>query len=203
MATLGISNRVAHQDRIEQSGRWRGFLGRAREEGAEGDIIGTRLARLHGEMAAVMGGDADLRRGAEQGAGLARVAVVLAEMDSVGADPLRQRRRIVDDEGDLARGAKPLQRPGEARRLVLVDSLHPKLEGGHGTGVERGGEPVRKVAADLERRDQIELAGGTARVAHELRREIRIERVHRHAARARCRSRSARNKGKAQHSPMP
>ena len=103
IATQGISNRVDHQERIDGSGRWLDLLGRGREEGAEGDIIRARLPRLHREVAAVMGGDADLGGGAEQGAGLARVAVVLAEMDAVGADPFGQRHRIVDDEGDVAR----------------------------------------------------------------------------------------------------
>ena len=69
-----------------------GLLGRGREEGAEGDIIGAGLACLHGEVAAVMNGDSDLRGGAEQKARLARIAIILAEMDAVGAEPFRQRR---------------------------------------------------------------------------------------------------------------
>src|SRR3546814_12576960 len=44
-------------------------------------VIGPRVAGLHREMAAVVAGDADLRRGAEQRARLARVAIVLPEMD--------------------------------------------------------------------------------------------------------------------------
>ena len=52
-----------------------------------------------------------------------------------------------------------LQRLGEPRRLVLVDALHPELEGGDRPGVERRREPLGKIAADVERRDQIELAG--------------------------------------------
>ena len=83
-------------------------------------------------------------RGAEQRARLARIAVLLAEMDAVGAEPLRQRHVVVDDEGDVALGADPLQRLGEPGRLVLVDALHPELEGGDRPGVERGREPSGK-----------------------------------------------------------
>ena len=136
------------------------LLGRGREEGAERDIIGARLARLHREVAAVVAGDADLRRRAEQRARLARIAVLLPEMDAVGAEPLGEAHIVVDDEGDLARRADRLQRLGEARRLVLVDALHPELEGGDRPRVERRRERVGKGAADVERRDQIELAGG-------------------------------------------
>ncbi len=107
----------------------RRLLRRRREEGAEGDIIGPRLPRRHRQMAAVVAGDPDLGGGAEQGARLARVAVLLAEMHPVGAEPLGQRHVVVDDEGDLMRFADPLQRLGEARRLMPVDLLDPELEG--------------------------------------------------------------------------
>ena len=127
-------------------------LGRGREEGAERDIVGAGLARLHGEMAAVVAGDADLRVGAEQGPRLARIAVALAEMDAVGADPLRKPHIVVDDERDLARGADRLQRHGKARRLMLVDALHAQLEGGDRPGVERRGKAIREIAADVQRR---------------------------------------------------
>jgi hypothetical protein len=135
-----------------------GVLGRGREEGAEGDIVGARLAGFHGEMTAVVAGDADLRLGAEQRPGLARIAVTLAEMDAVGVQPPGQRHVVIDDEGDVMLGADRLQRRGESRRLVLVDPLHAKLEGGHRSGGKRLGKPLGKSAADVERRDQIELA---------------------------------------------
>src|SRR3546814_10738078 len=67
-------------------------------------------------------------------------------------------RSIVDDEGDFMIGAGALQRLGEPRRLVLIDTLYPELEGGDGAAVKCGGEPVRKVVAYLSRRDQVELA---------------------------------------------
>ena len=52
----------------------------------------------------------------------------LAEMDAVGAEPLRQRDAVVDDERDVGVGADALQRLGEPRQLVLVDVLDPQLE---------------------------------------------------------------------------
>lgn len=137
-------------------------LGRGREEGAERDIVGARLASLHGEVAAVVTGDADLRGRAEQQARRARVAVALAEMDAVGAEPLGQRHVVVDDEGDVAPGADRLQRPRQPRRLVLVDALHPELERRHRPGVERFGQALGKGARHVERRDQVELAAGRA-----------------------------------------
>ena len=66
--------------------------------------------------------------GPEQRARLARVAVALAEMDAVGAEPLGQADAVVDDEGDVGVGADPLQRLGQPRQLMLVDVLDPQLE---------------------------------------------------------------------------
>ena len=43
-----------------------GRLGRGRVEGAERDIVGPRLARVHRQVAAGVTGDADLRRRAER-----------------------------------------------------------------------------------------------------------------------------------------
>src|SRR3546814_16865560 len=79
-------------------------LGRGRKEGAERDIIGPRLARLHREVAAGVAGYADLRIGAEHTPRLLRIAVALHPLDPVGADPLRQRHIVVYDEGGVVRG---------------------------------------------------------------------------------------------------
>jgi hypothetical protein len=65
---------------------------------------------------------------------------------------------VIDDEGDLTRCAKDLQGLGEARRLVLVDPLHPELERRHRPRRERLGEALGEGAADVERRNQVELA---------------------------------------------
>ena len=83
-------------------------LGRGRMKGPECDIVRTGLARFHRQMAAVVTGHADLRGRTEHIARLARVAVVLAEMDAVRTETLGQRDAVVDDEGDLAIGAEPL-----------------------------------------------------------------------------------------------
>ena len=88
-------------------------------------------------MAAVVAGPADLRAGAEQRARLADVAVGLAEMDAVGAEPLGQRHAVVDDERGVVIGADPLQRLGEARQLMLVDVLDAQLERGDRPAAER------------------------------------------------------------------
>src|SRR3546814_16837197 len=92
------------------------------------DVCSSDL-RLHREVAAGVAGYADLRIGAEQTPRLLRIAVALPQMDAVGADPLRQRHLVVDDEGGVVRGADRLQRLGEPRRRVLLDVLDAKLEG--------------------------------------------------------------------------
>ena len=75
-----------------------------------------------------MTGHADLRLAPQALAGLLDRAVILPQMDAIGADPLGQADRIVDDEGDLALRADRLERSGEACGLVLVDALHAELE---------------------------------------------------------------------------
>ena len=52
-----------------------------------------------------MHGHADLDIGAEDIAGFTGIAIVLPEMDAVGAQPLGQADAVVDDEGDVAVGA--------------------------------------------------------------------------------------------------
>ena len=96
--------------------------------------------------------------GPEQRPRLADVAVALAEMDAVGAEPLGERHAVVDDERDVGVGADALQRLGEARQLMLVDILDPQLEGGRDARLERGLQPVGEGPADVLRADQVELA---------------------------------------------
>jgi len=64
-------------------------------------------------MATVVAGLADLRRWAEQSPRPFYVAIALAEMHAVRAEPLRQRNAVVEDERDIGIGANPLQRFGE------------------------------------------------------------------------------------------
>ena len=105
-----------------------------------------------------MAGPADLRGGAEQRPRLAHVAVTLAQMRPVGADPPGKRDRVVDDEGDLGIGADALQRLGEARERVFVHVFDAKLEGGGGPRLQRRLQSIGKDPSDLLRADQIEAA---------------------------------------------
>src|SRR3546814_14834135 len=92
-------------------------------------------------MAAVVAGDADLRRGAEQRARLARVAIVLPEMDAVGAEPFGEADAVVDDERHVARAADFQERLGKARTLLLIDLFDAELEPRHRHGLERTAHP--------------------------------------------------------------
>ena len=65
-----------------------------------------------------MAGDADLHLWAEDFAGLPRIAIALPQMHTVGAEPLRQRDAVVDDEGDVAIGAERLRSAVEAKPIV-------------------------------------------------------------------------------------
>lgn len=114
-------------------------------------------------MAAGVAGDAYLRFTPERLARLAHGPIVLPEVDAVGFQPLGERDAVVDDEGDVARAADRLQRLGEPHRLMLVHALDAELERGDRTRLERALQPLRKVARDVERRDQVELARRTLR----------------------------------------
>ena len=106
-----------------------------------------------------MAGHADLHRRAQASARASRgVAVALAEMHAVGAEPLGQADAVVDDERDVGVGADALQRLGQPRQLVLVDVLDAQLERRDRPARERGPQPVGKGAADVLRADQVELA---------------------------------------------
>src|SRR3546814_16006090 len=72
---------------------------------AEGDVVGPRVAGLHREMAAVVAGYADLRRGAEQRARIARVAIVPPEMHAVGGEPFGATDAVGYDERTGAQSA--------------------------------------------------------------------------------------------------
>src|SRR5690606_24980323 len=130
-----------------------------RKECAERDIIGARLPCLHRQMAAVVAGHADLSGGTKQSPRFAGIAVALAEMDSIGSNPLRQAHVVVDDEGDIPLGTDLLQWLGKPGGLVLVDSLHPELEGGDGSALQGDPQPGGEVAAHVERGDEIKLTG--------------------------------------------
>ncbi len=140
-----------------------------------------------------MTGLADLRRWAEQPPRLAHIAVALAEVDTVSAQTPGERHAVIDDEGDAGVSANALQRLGEARELMLIDVLHPKLEGGGNPWLERCPQPVRKCSADVLRADQIELR----RFGALGRREIeRVELIHSSSPPRKRRSRFLQQHGK-------
>ena len=122
---------------------------------------------------------ADLHVGAEQRARFACVVVVLPEVYAVGAEPLGEARAVVDDEGDVVLGADRLERFGELRGGVLVDALYAELERRNRPGAERAAQTIGKAAADLERRDEVQLTRRTAHVAREGSGELRVERAER------------------------
>src|SRR3546814_5344435 len=66
----------------------------------------------------------------------------------------------LDDEGGAVRGADRPERFGQPRRFMLVDALDPKLKGRDRRGRQRLFEPRGKIAADIERGNQVKLAIG-------------------------------------------
>src|SRR3546814_18316984 len=108
---------------------------------------------------------------------LARVAIVLPEMDAVGAEPFGEADAVVDDERHVARAADFQERLGKARRLMLIDLFDAELERRHRPGIERAGEPLGKPPGHTTRRDKIQLARLGRVVALETPRKTRAEHV--------------------------
>jgi hypothetical protein len=71
---------------------------------------------------------ADLRLRSELCARVARVAILLAEMDAVGAEPLGEADAVIDDERHVTGAADLDQRRRERSDAVIVDPLQPQLE---------------------------------------------------------------------------
>src|SRR3546814_17973341 len=94
---------------------------------------------------------ADLRVRPEQAPCLLWIAVAMPQMDAVGAQPLRQRHVVVDDEGGAVRGADRPERFGQPRRFMLVDALDPKLKGRDRRGRKRLLDPRSKNHANRQR----------------------------------------------------
>ncbi len=138
-----------------------GFLGLAREEGTEGDIVRTRFTRLEREVARSMAGYADLRLTAKFLTSLANIAIALTQMHAIRPEALRERDGIVDDKRDFMRGADLLERFRQGRSLVLVKPLHAELEGSdHAPACrERAFEAGWEISRHVERRNQVQLGG--------------------------------------------
>ena len=75
---------------------------RAREEGAERDVVGAGLGGDEGAVAAVAAGHADDAVGAEPAARLGIGHVLLADMDAVAIELGGEVGPVVHDEGDAA-----------------------------------------------------------------------------------------------------
>ena len=143
-------------------------LGVGGVEGAEGDVVGTLFACHHGEMPAVVAGDADDGVLADDAAGLGVGGVLLADMDAVAAGFGGDVGAVVDEEGDaalLGDGPQAVAGPADEvglRRLVgVARRLQPHLHAGDVAGVEGFGQLRREdVEVQLGRGDEVEAAGG-------------------------------------------
>jgi hypothetical protein len=103
MATEGTSIVSCQIDRISGSAVVGGVLGGGREEGPEGHVVGAGLGGLHGQVAAVVAGDADHRARPHDLAGLLVGRVALADMDAVAAQPGGEVRAVVEDHRHVVR----------------------------------------------------------------------------------------------------
>lgn len=135
------------------------LLGLRREERSERDVVGPGITRFHRQVTAVVTSHADLRIPAELFAGLTDIPIILPQMDTIGPDSLGKSNRIIDYESDVVGSAYLLQRFGKARGFVTIEVLYPVLERSDGTGIKGAVQPFRKGASDIERGDQVELAG--------------------------------------------
>ena len=114
-----------------------GRLGRGRIESAERDIIRARLAasiarwRLSWQVLPICAEGPSSARASRMSPSL------WPKMHAVGAEPLRERHAVVDDERHVSVGADALQRLGEPRQLVLVHVLDPQLERGGDARLQR------------------------------------------------------------------
>ena len=108
-------------------------------------------------------GDADLGLHAQRIARFIDCPVILPQMHTIRLQSFGERDVIIDDEGDLVLGTHGAKRFAERGSLVLAQAFDPKLEGGDVLApwplprLQRAGEPVREIAADIQRRDQVKL----------------------------------------------
>ena len=115
-----------------------------------------------------MAGDADLDIGTKLGTRIARIAIILPEMNAIGAKPLGKPDAVIDDERNIMFGADRLQRCREPRSLMLVNAFDAELECRHRPRAQRRAQLFGKITVNVERRNQIKLAFGAPDVADEL-----------------------------------
>ena len=119
-----------------------GLFGGCGVEGAEGDVVGGVFAGLHGEVPAVVAGDAEGEVFADAGAGLAGVHVCLADVDAVAAVVGDEVGAVIEEEGDVAGLGDGAEGFDCAAPVVVVDVFEAELDGGDVARVERAGERV-------------------------------------------------------------
>src|SRR5215213_4967560 len=86
-------------------------------------------------------------------------AVLLAEMHSIGTQPLGEGHAVIDDEGDPRVRADALQGLCKTRELMLRNIFHSELEGGDYLILRSGLQPIREGAAHVLGRDEVQPAG--------------------------------------------
>lgn len=134
------------------------LLGAGRKECSESHIIRTRLCGLHGEVAAIVTGHANLRVFSKLAPCLGNFAIALPQMHAIRFQSLGERDAVVDDECDIMRSADGLQRLGKRGSLMLVDIFHAKLKRGNRASGQRVLQLLGKITTHFERRNQVKLA---------------------------------------------
>ena len=98
--------------------------------------------------------------GSKHGAGGGGREIVLADMDSVGADRTRDVDAVIDDERNAAGGEERLERHAGFDHLTRGSVLLAELHDGYSAG-DGGGHRLQKAAA-----------GGHLRIGDEIQREV-------------------------------
>ena len=133
----------------------RNILGAGREKGTKGHIIGARLTRLHREMAAIVAGDSDLRLTPQYLARFTGIAIILAQMHAIRAQPFGKGDAVIDDEGDVPISTNRLQGCGKARNRVVIQPLETQLKGSDWPCVKRGLQAIRKACVNRRWRQDV------------------------------------------------
>src|SRR5215210_1486515 len=95
-------------------------------------------------------------------------AVLLAEMHSIGTQPLGEGHAVIDNEGNPGVRADALQGLCKTRELMLRNVLHAELEGRDHVVLRRGFQPIREGAAQVLGRDEVQPAGSSPLRSREL-----------------------------------
>src|SRR6266446_3976654 len=133
-----------------------GRLGGAREEGAEGDVIGAGLGGDQRAMPAVAAGHPDDAVGPEEAARLGVGHILFADMDAVAIELGGEVGPVVHDEGDATLLRDRLQNAGGAADRAILDLFQAQLQARNIAAGERLFQFLGKnVGIERGRRDQI------------------------------------------------